>query len=278
MSAAPHPVLAGAPLLIAHRGGAGLYPENTLFAFDRAAVAWRADMFELDVHASADGRCVVIHDATLERTTNGAGAVQAHSLAQLQALDAGWQFTADGGQTYPFRDRGITIPTIDEVLEHHPTMRVTVEVKTAAAQQPLFDAIRRHDAGDRVIAASAADADRTLFPSWRGALSASAQQGRRFYKLHRLHLARFARLGAHVAQIPEVWDGRRIVTARLVRDLHRAGAHMHVWTVNELADMHRLLDWGVDGLVTDFPDRLAAVLHERVGRPLPPGDPALAPP
>lgn len=268
----PHAVLDGAPLLIAHRGGAGLYPENTLFAFERAHTCWQVDMLELDVQASADGHCVVIHDETVERTTDGSGAVARMTLAELRTLDAGYRFTPDGGRTYPFRGRGVTIPTIQEVLRAVPAMRLTVEVKAGGAQRPLFDAIQACDAGARVIAAGAFEADRTLFGGWQGALSASTEQGRRFYAAHRLWLARLARFGAHVAQSPEVWRGRRIVTPRFIRDVHRAGAHLHVWTVNEPADMERLLDWGADGLLTDRPDRLARVLHARTGRPLPPGD------
>jgi glycerophosphoryl diester phosphodiesterase len=276
MADAPHPLLAGGPLLIAHRGGAGLYPENTLFAFARAQRAWEADMLELDVHASADGHCVVIHDDTVDRTTNGSGHVRELTLARLRQLDAGYRFTPDGGRTFPFRGRGITIPTLDEILVALPDARITIEVKANAAQVPLFETIGRTGAQERVIAAGAYDADRTLFSTWRGALSASGERCRRFIVRHRLWLAGLGRFGAHVAQLPEFWGGRRVVTPRLVRDFHRAGAHVHVWTVNEPADMARLLDWGVDGLVTDRPDRLARLLHERVARPLPPGDPELA--
>jgi glycerophosphoryl diester phosphodiesterase len=275
VSTLPHPILAGAPLLIAHRGGAGLYPENTLHAFERAERCWQADMLELDVRASADGHCVVIHDDTVDRTTDGTGAVADMTLDELRALDAGYRFTRDGGRTFPLRGRGITIPTIDEVLRALPAIRITVEVKSGDAQRPLFDAIRAHDAEARIIAAGVYDADRTLFGEWTGALSASSERGRRFYALHRLRLGRFTAFGAHVAQSPEFWGRSRIVTPRFVRDVHRGGAHLHVWTVNDTADMERLLDWGVDGLVTDRPDRLAAVLHARTGRPLPPGDPDL---
>src|SRR5688572_18850985 len=157
-----HPALQGGPLLIAHRGGAGLMPENTLAAFISASDDWAADMIELDVHASADGHCVVIHDDTLERTTSGSGPVAARTLAQLKSLDAGYHFTRDGGRTFPFRGLGITIPTIEEVLERLPKMRLTIEVKTGAAQRPLFAAVERFNATDRVIAAGMYDRDRTL--------------------------------------------------------------------------------------------------------------------
>ena len=110
-----HPVLAGSPLLIAHRGGAGHQPENTLAAFLDADARWKADMIELDVHETADGHCVVIHDSTVDRTTNGTGPVAAMTLAELQTLDAAYQFTPDGGRTYPLRGQRIHVPTIEMV-------------------------------------------------------------------------------------------------------------------------------------------------------------------
>src|SRR5687768_14873397 len=112
--AAPHPVLRKTPMLVAHRGGAGLKPENTLAAFLDADALWQADMIELDVHATADGHCVVIHDPTVDRTTNGSGAVAAMTLAELQSLDAGYRFTADGGRSFPMRGQGIRVPTIED--------------------------------------------------------------------------------------------------------------------------------------------------------------------
>jgi glycerophosphoryl diester phosphodiesterase len=264
-----HPVLAGAPLLIAHRGGSGLAPENTLAAFTRAADVWGADMIELDVQASADGHCVVMHDATVDRTTNGTGAVAAQTLAQLRDLDAGYHFSADGA-SYPFRETGVRIPTIEEVLEALPRMRFTVEVKTGAAQAPLFEAIHRCNARERVIAAGMYTADRTRFSEYRGAVSASLEEMRRFYIRYRLGLGRLAPPRADVVQMPEWWDGRRLLSRRLVQTLRRAGIPVHVWTVDDPADMNRLLDWGVEGIITDRPDVLGRVLHERTGRPLMP--------
>lgn len=267
----PRPtVLAGAPLLIAHRGGSGLAPENTLTAFMRADSAWSADMIEMDVRATADGHCIVIHDDTVDRTTDGTGPVAARTLRELQELDAGYRFTPDGG-TFPFRGESVRIPTIDEVFEALPRMRFTVEVKAGAAQAPLFAAIRRHGARNRVVAAGMYDRDRTMFSEYRGAVSGSTEELRRFYRYHRLRLGRWVRPRADVVQVPEVWGSRRVVTPRLVADLGRHDIPVHVWTVNETEEMHRLLDWGVEGLVTDRPDRLAAVLNERTGRPLPPG-------
>lgn len=267
----PHPILRGAPLLIAHRGGAALVPENTIEAFRQAADVWAADMIELDVHATADGHCVVIHDPTVDRTTDGTGEVAAMSLDQLQRLDAGYRFSPDGGASHPYRGRGVRVPTLDEVLEALPEMRFTVEIKTPAAQRPLFETVRRHGAEDRVIAASQYDYQRTLFGMYPGPISSSVEQLRAYWPLHVARLGFLHAPDVDVVQMPEHWDGRRILTPRLIQDLHGHGIHVHVWTVNEVADMERLLDWEVDGIMTDYPDRLADVLTRRVGRPLPPG-------
>ncbi len=258
------PVLAGRPLLIAHRGGAALAPENTLTAFRQAVTAWPVDMIELDVRATADGHCVVIHDETVDRTTDGTGPVAGLTLAELKRLDAGFRFTAqDGGQ--PFRGRGVRVPTLPEVLEALPDVRLTLEVKVGAAQAPMFRAIAEHGAKDRVVVAGMRETDRTLFRSWDGAVSASTRAVRRFYVAHRFRVASFWPLRADVVQVPEIHGGARLVSPRFVRDVHARGVDIHIWTVDDPDDMRRLLDWGVDGIITDRPDRLAGVLAERVG-------------
>lgn len=271
-----HDVLRGGPLLIGHRGAAGLAPENTMPSFREAAETWAVDMIELDVRASADGHCVVIHDATVDRTTDGTGAVADLTLAELRALDAGCRFRSDDGE-FPFRGRGITVSTLDEVLEAFPSMRFTVEIKTGTVQEPLHRTLRRHDSRHRVVVAGMRHQDRARFSERDGAMSGSVRDLRVFYVLHRLRLTRFWPGGASVFQVPErdPWDaepgeGRQIVSPGFVRDARRRGVPVHVWTVNDVDDMTRLLDWGVDGLITDRPDRGARVLT-RLGRPVPPG-------
>lgn len=265
-----HPTVVRSPMLIAHRGGGGLAPENTMVAFRQAVDVWAADMLELDVRATKDGHCVVIHDEMVDRTTNGTGAVRDMTLAELQSLDAGHNFSRDR-KTHPFRDSGVRVPTIDEVLESLPDTPITVEVKTGEAQAPLFAAIARLDATQRVVAAGMYDRDRTMFGSYGGPISASTEQVRDFYRFHKLKLARFWSINADVAQIPEFHGSHRIVTQKFVKALHTRGVKVHVWTVNVESDMQRLLDWDVDGLVTDRPDTASRVLHRYVGRPLPPG-------
>lgn len=255
------PVLRGGPLLIGHRGAAGLAPENTMSSFREAAETWGVDMIELDVRASADGHCMVIHDATVDRTTDGTGVVAEMTKEELRALDAGAGFRDANGDR-PFAGRGIVIPTIDEVLEAFPDMRFTFEVKIGTAQEPMFDAIRRHDARDRVVAAGMNWKDRLLFSGYDGAVSGSTRDVRRFYLAHRLWCSRFVPCPAHVFQVPERQGNLRIVSPRFVRDARSRGIPVHVWTVNEPTDMARLLEWGVDGIITDRPDLGAEVLAD----------------
>jgi glycerophosphoryl diester phosphodiesterase len=263
--------LAGAPLLIAHRGGGGLAPENTMIAFERALAWWRADILELDVQPPRDGEAVVFHDATLDRTTNGSGPVAARSIEELRELDAGFHFRPPGGRGTPFRGTGVGISTLGEVLDAFPHARINVEIKDARAGERVRESIEAAGAEQRVLVAAGRRANRAAFAGYRGAVSASGEELRRFYAAFRVRLHRFVRARYDALQMPERYNGLRVLDAALVRAAHDRNLAVHVWTVDEEADMARLLDWGVDGIVTDRPDRLARVLHTKFGRPLPPG-------
>jgi glycerophosphoryl diester phosphodiesterase len=273
------PYLAGAPLVIAHRGGSALAPENTLLAFRQAVEWWGADLLELDVRPTRDGEVVVIHDPTLDRTTSGAGAVSRASLAQLREVDAGHRFSPDGGRTYPYRGGEARVPTLDEVLAAFPGVRLNVEIKDGRAQERVWEVIHQAGAASRVLVAAGQARNRARFGAYPGAVSASGAEMRAFYLAHRLGLAHRYRPAVDAFQMPESYGGRQVLSPRLVADAHAQNIAVHVWTVDEVGDMRRLLDWGVDGIVTDRPDRLARLLHERAGRPLPPGPPdGAAPP
>ena len=266
-----HPYFAGAPLLIAHRGGSALAPENTLEAFRRALEWWRADLLEVDVHATADGEVVVIHDATVDRTTDGTGAVAELRLEELRRLDAGFRFSADGGRTFPFRWRGIRIPTLEELLLAFPGARVNVEIKDGRAQRRVGEIVHDLGATRRVLIAAGKRANRSLFGGYPGPTSASEEELKRFYLHHLARTTRLYRPPVDAFQMPERHGGLQVLSPRWVREAHAVNMAVHVWTVDEEDDMRRLLRWGVDGIVTDRPDRLARVLHEMFGRPLPPG-------
>ncbi len=269
-----HRYFAGAPLLMAHRGGAALAPENTLLAFRRAIEWWNADVIELDVRASADDEIFVIHDATVDRTTDGSGAVSGLSATRLRQLDAGFRFTPRGGSGTPSRGTGIGIPTLREVLAGFPDTRINLEIKDGRAQRGVGALVHEFGASHRVLIAAGRRANRSRFGDYAGPVSASAHELRTAYAMHLLHAAALHLPPVDALQMPERYGGRPVLNPRLIRDAHARNIAVHVWTVDNEPDIRRLLGWGVDGLVTDRPDRLARVLHERVGRPLPPGPPS----
>lgn len=266
-----HPYFAGAPLLIAHRGGSALAPENTLLAFDRALRWWGADILEIDVQPTRDAHAVVIHDSQLDRTTDASGAVAERTLAELRVVDAGFRFSPDGGRSFPFRGRGIGISTLAEVLDAFPAARVNVEIKAAAAQPAVLAAIRAARAERRVLIAASRPEDREGAREFSGPVSASSREFAWFYLWHRLGLAGLHRPSVDAFQMPDRHHGRPLPTPRLVCDAHRWNVPVHVWTVDDPERMRELLAWGVDGVITDRPDRLARLLHERGLRPPPPG-------
>lgn len=266
-----HPYLAGAPLFIAHRGGAGLAPENTLAAFRRAVDVWDVDMLEMDVQVTRDGRIVVLHDPTVDRTTEGTGAVEDLPWAEVRELDAGHRFLDPEGRS-SYRAKGVGIPLFEDVLEAFPRTRINVETKTPAAAAGLVDVIRRHGAAHRVLVAVTEEATRDPIRDYEGPRGASRQQIRWLWLLHRVPLLeRLYTPHADALQVPPSWEGREIVTPAFVRAAHARNLPVHVWTVDDDAEMRRLLAMGVDGIQTDRPDRLAAVLVETTGRPAPPG-------
>lgn len=253
------------PLVIAHQGGEGLRPSNTLAAFENA-VAMGVDLLEMDIHASADSVLVVIHDDSVDRTTNGSGRVKDLTLAEIKALDAGDYWTTDGGQTYPFRGQGITIPTLEEVLQAFPGQRMNIEIKQAEPPiGTLFcDLLRQYDMTDRVLVASfnqsAMDDFRAVCPGV--ATSATEAEVRTFFYYHLALGTVFYRppVGISAVQVPEERSGFHILTDRFVRGAHSKGLEVHAWTINETAAMQRVLDSGVDGVITDYPDRLLNLL------------------
>lgn len=266
------PYLAGAPLLIAHRGGSSLAPENTLLAFERAIEWWGADILELDVQPTRDGEAIVFHDDTLDRTTDGIGPVLARSLTEIRGLDAGYRFTPDGGETFPFRDRGVGVPTLQEVLRAFPGMRINIEIKDGRAQERVLETIREADAFGRVLVAAGKRRNRARFRGVPVPVSAGQEEIRTFVAQLRLGIALYVP-PVDALQIPDRWKGIEITTPAVVDAALARNLAVHVWTVDDEAEMHRFLDMGVDGIVTDRPDRLAYLLHELFGRPLPAGPP-----
>lgn len=254
-------------LHFAHQGGGLLAPENTLAAFELGA-SYQPDALELDIQMTRDGQIVVMHDPTVDRTTDGHGPVSSFTLAELRRLDAGYRFTTDGGQTYPFRGRGVTVPTLHEVFERFPHLLINIDLKepVSGKEERLWQTIQDARAADRVIVGSFVCASLRRFRRLAGgAVPTSACPGEvtTFVFCCRAYATRLVRPTYQALQVPEVHRGIRIVSPASIRAAHRLSLKVHVWTVNESADMERLLDWGVDGIMTDRPDRLAGILRRR---------------
>lgn len=251
------------PLVIAHRGGAGLWPENTLYAFERARDCG-ADVIELDVRASADGVLVLMHDPTVERTTDGAGRVAELGAAELKRLDAGHRWTPDGGRSFPLRGRGLTVPTLEEVFAALPGMRFNIEPKqeTPSLAEPLCRVVRERRMTDSVLVGSfrqaVLDEFRRVCPEV--ATSASPTEVSAFLTLHKAGLGAAYSPAMQALQVPEYAGGLQVLTRSFVEAAHGRNLAVHAWTVNEPGDMRRLLEMGVDGILTDYPDRLLALL------------------
>jgi glycerophosphoryl diester phosphodiesterase len=251
------------PLVIAHRGGKGLWPENSLFAFERAS-ALGVDMLEMDLHRSNDGELVVIHDRTLERTTDGQGPVAALSLEQLQALDAGYRWSADGGQSYPYRDQGIRIPSFAEVLERFPATPKVIEIKVPdiGMEAQLCAELKAHRQLERVIVGSFYDRSLQLFREQCPGVATSAGPGsvRMLVALNWTGLTSLLSPSYQVLQIPEHQNNLHIASPRLLQNAQARGLNVQLWTINEQPAMRRLLDLGAHALITDYPDRALQVL------------------
>ena len=262
----PHPYFAlGDVLVIAHRGGKGLAPENTLVAFTRSA-ALGVDVLEMDLRQSSDGALIVLHDRRVDRTTNGHGAADSLSLAQLKQLDAGYHFSPDG-QTFPWRGQGVAIPTLDEVFTAFPNMRFLIEIKndSPALVRDFCHTIQHFELSDRVIAASfhSRPLENLRQACPEVATSASSSAGMSFIFLHWLRLDAAYHPTSQAFQIPVRLGKIDIVDQRFIARARAHNVQVHIWTINDPDAMQHYLDLGVDGLITDYPDRLLRILNRQ---------------
>jgi glycerophosphoryl diester phosphodiesterase len=254
------------PMVIAHRGGKGLRPGNTMAAFS-FAVELDVDVLEMDIHRTADGVIVVMHDDTVDRTTDGSGRLQDLTLAELKALDAGYYWTEDDGQTYPYRGQGITVPTLEELFIAFPDMRMNIEIKQESPSivEPFCRLIREFNMADKVLIGTFHETTLDEFRETCPGIATSMVESeiRLLYVLSRAYLDALFQAPAEATQIPEFSGDLQVATERFVQAAHGHNVSVHVWTVNETEDMERLLEMGVDGIITDRPDRLLELLAKR---------------
>jgi glycerophosphoryl diester phosphodiesterase len=248
--------------IVAHRGGLALAPENTEEAF-RQALALGADVLEMDLRFTADGEIVLMHDETVDRTTDGTGRVADMRLAEIRHLDAGFRF-ADGEGRHSFRGSGIGVPSFPEILQRFPDIRLNVEMKEFTPDQAraLCAVLRLYDATDRVLVSAF---DRAPMVAFRAACpevatGATRREAIAFYSLFRVGLGRLFRSPALTMQLPLRFRGRRVITQPLLEAAGASNRPVQVWTVNDVGEMERLLEMGVQAILTDRPDRLAALM------------------
>jgi glycerophosphoryl diester phosphodiesterase len=263
----PHPYFDTLqPVIIGHRGAAGTAPENTLAAF-AAGLALGADVLESDIHATRDGVPVLIHDPDVNRTTDGTGQVEELTLDQLRMLDAGYNFSPDEGANFPKRGQGLRIPTLEEAFETFPDARFNLEIKAnpPALVGRVIDLVEKFDRATHTLLTAGENpimVELRRERSTRGsqfAIGASTADVLAVVKAAVEN--RPAPSDIMALQIPEAFGGRPLVTRELIAFAQDAEIAVHVWTINDPDDMHRLLSLGVDGLVTDHPERMAALLE-----------------
>jgi glycerophosphoryl diester phosphodiesterase len=260
------------PIVFAHRGGSGEAPENTLRAMQAALAANPDVAIELDVRRSRDGHLVVIHDASVDRTTDGRGAVAERTLAELQALDAGYCATpgrgrgtaspttcrSDSADRFPFRGQGYRIPTLAEVFSALPRdTLIGIEVKAPGYETQLAEQLRQAGRPRRLVVGSAQDDVaaklRALLPELPQYFPRSA--GVRFAAAAKFTNGAMARPDYQVFAVPLKGAGLRLDTAGMIQAARASGVLIAFWTINDQAEMDRLVRLGADGIITDYPGR-----------------------
>jgi glycerophosphoryl diester phosphodiesterase len=259
--------------VIAHQGGNLENPDATFAAYDHA-VSVHASVLEMDVHLSLDGQLVVLHDAKVDRTTNGQGDVRSMTLSEIQQLDAGywWPYHSNDDlekqnvpkdANFPFRGQGLNIVALEAMFERYPSHRFVIELKdnTPELRSALLNMIAKYDRWNRVLIASFyQDTLETIREQEPRAQTYGAEaEIRLFYVLHRLRLERLFPYDIDAFAIPMSSGGFDLTTPHFVASAKRAGILLHYWTINEADDMEKLLRLGVDGIMTDRPALLKEV-------------------
>ena len=264
-------------IVYAHRGGAALRPENTVLAFDHG-LALGADGLEFDVHLSRDGVVVIHHDTALDRTTNGRGPLAALTADELSSLDAGHRFAmpsppdarapSSRQPSHPYRGLCGGVPRLDAVLRRYPSVPLIIELKVNEPELAYrtIDAVRAADAVHHVALGSFGTRVLRAARAYEPAISTGSSREETRLALYRSWVRWPVRRPPYREyQVPEVAGTTRVVSPRFVKYAHDAGLAVKVWTVDDEADMRRLLDWGVDAIISDRPDVAVQVVKARSG-------------
>jgi glycerophosphoryl diester phosphodiesterase len=248
-----HPFLdLPAPVVIAHRGASATAPENTLEAF-QAAVDLGCRVLETDIHVTRDGVVVAFHDHRLDRQTDGRGEIEALTIAEVERADAGFAFAGADG-TFPFRGRGVRVPRLEQILERFPDTRLVIDPKTDRGVAPLAALLDRFAAWERVCVGAFSDLRLVRIRRLgRGRACTSMGPGATAIARAASASGRLPRLGADCLQVPIRHGPIPLVTERFVHAAHRARLPVQVWTIDDPQTMRRLLDLGVNAIMTNRP-------------------------
>ncbi|HZO74628.1 MAG TPA: glycerophosphodiester phosphodiesterase [Ktedonobacteraceae bacterium] len=260
------------PYIFAHQGGELLAPTNTMAAFAMADSIGGSDFLDIDVHMTRDGHLVGIHDATVDRTTNGSGRVDSYTLAELQQLDAGYRFQDLQGE-YSYRGKGVRIPALEEVFSAYATKYyLHFEVKDAypkdrpsQIEAKLWELIQRYHMEKRVIVASFQQAIVRRFnqlAQGQVVIGAGRAEVTRFVLAHNAYLPVLYRRYSHVLEIPLTSNGINLKKRSLIARAHRLGMEVYYWTIDDVPTMRELIELGADGIFTNRPDLLKGVVEE----------------
>lgn len=256
------------PLVIAHRGGKGLMPEATMLAFDNA-VNLGADVLEMDIVLTKDSIPVIIHDLTIDRTSDTTGLVHDYTLAELKQFNFGYNFQDSTG-AYPYRNNPVRIPTLTEVLTAYPNMLMNIEIKDTsalgyvAADILVADLNKYHDP-KKVIGFAFLDEIMLYLRSINTDgmyTGASLSEGLAFYNAVIANNEDNVTVDADVFSIPSTFGPFTFTADSLVEAVHAKGVAVHYWTINDTSEMRQLVNLGADAIITDYPDRLLQVLDE----------------
>jgi glycerophosphoryl diester phosphodiesterase len=255
---------------IAHRGGRRIRPEHTLLAYDQA-LEDGADILELDVHETSDGILVVMHDATVDRTTDCTGLIKEMAFADLRNCDAGYNFSKDDGETYPYRGTGLVVPTMQEVFDRYPDTPFVIEVKQSdpSIVDHFVEVIRDNGVEDKMT--GSAFSDSLLLELRLAAPEIPTNMGTNetfvFWGFSFSPLDPEYQPPAEFLQVPPQFDvGDRIVDVLhpgFVPRAHELDMYVQVWTINDEEEMRFLIEtYGIDGIMTDDPPLLTKVINE----------------
>lgn len=245
--AKPHAVAALNWRNIAHRGGPGLAPEHTLLAYN-TALQNGANALEIDVHSTSDNQLILMHDDDVDRTTNGSGPIRGFTLAQLQALDAGM---------------GEQVPTLEQLFTAHPDVPYVIELKQSSPSiaQPVCDAIIKHHLSDRVIVGAFTTEPLAQFRAACPAVATGMSQNEviSFLVLQKIGLSHWHWVNAQAMQLPIKSAEITILTPSFVKAAQNKGLLVQAWTINETDQIKAMAALKVDGIISDYPNRVSAL-------------------